>query len=933
MRGEQVLRTLSGRFYGTGHRDFAFTFKALGMVGGGGGTLATEAPPEWAEERRFRHAVAGLLTDGGFDNARDNSDTWIAPGSVRLASGSAVDFSDWSCGFRGNVNVLSCALSGSQVRLVADLRGARAGVSAVPLRGVGGIQLADVRGRRAPYRKVRRYGGWMEQAGFHLYTGVPAQSTDANTQLQAGQTFTIADAFGVASGSAPDMTATYVGAMVGTPTTGADAGDVLVGDAELVFDANRNRVALDFTNIINLDNNGMRHTPGAISFAILSLIYARASQSILPQVLVQCGGATLSARFYGDTHQEVAGTFNHMNVVGSFGAQRVSAGFPELRRFERAVADLLGDGDDATLINRRLLWLDPTETTVNGVNHGFFAESSYCGFGTGADSFTCSVNNNLSSEFTLAANLAGGTLAEDLREVRGLQLTDVSAADGSNVRRYGGWMEHAGFHLYTGLEGRLILESEVFTIADSFGFGRMLSPFGNATWQGAMVGTPVSGPDKGDVLVGDARLDLVAEGRGITAHFTKILNVDDNLEHSDIRVAGVFRGFGFRTLGGAVLGGQIYGPNWAEIAGHFNAGGVIGAFGAKRLPTAAEREVARAVAAIDALIADSEFDNDRPPAVLAPDNLRLANGSEMSFTLRNCGFGANAYVFDCDLQDNNNAAYALTADLSANGGIPFADPVRQTNDVFVTLQRGTGDNRSALRYGAWMDHAGFYLYRRVPIDSMGQGAELDSRTYIIGDFFGSDAADAPSANTIFKGAMVGTLTDRNDPNYGDRVLAGDADMTYRISDGGVRINFSNIVRLSLRGPDDTPSTLSLDSLDLRIRLGRLVSDASPGAVDGGFYGPEGSEEFVGRFESGAIHGVFGVKRHAAVEEPRRVEVAVARHITDTSILVDRDSFHARIAPGEAQTQEGPEVATVTFEDWSCNFEGPVGSGAKLRAPI
>ena len=323
-KGGRVVRALDGRFYGTDHRDFAFTFAALGMRGGGGGTRATEAPPEWAEERRVRLAIAGLLADSGFDNARDSSDTWVAPDSVETAADGAVDFSDWSCGFRENANKFSCEISGSQVSLVADLHGARAGVSDVPLREIGGIQLADVGGRRAPYRGVRRYGAWMEHAGFHLYTGVRAESTDANTQLQAGQAFTIADTFGTRSGSAPNATATYEGAMVGTPVLGqANHGDVLVGDAVLGYDPDMGNVfTLSFANLYNVDkredhnvNEGEHRSDTSLTVAPLhiGLASASADDGSLPEVRVA---------FYGPNHEEVAGTFDLPKLIGAFGAKR-----------------------------------------------------------------------------------------------------------------------------------------------------------------------------------------------------------------------------------------------------------------------------------------------------------------------------------------------------------------------------------------------------------------------------------------------------------------------------------------------------------------------------------------------------------------------------------------------------------------------------------
>ena len=106
--------------------------------------------------------------------------------------------------------------------------------------------------------------------------------------------------------------------MVGAPTRGEYSGDVLAGDVKLTFDVNDNGVDLDFINIVNVDDAD--HTPNAISFAALNLEYDSTSRRIASAL--DGNESAISARFFGDERQEVAGIFNHANVMGSFGARR-----------------------------------------------------------------------------------------------------------------------------------------------------------------------------------------------------------------------------------------------------------------------------------------------------------------------------------------------------------------------------------------------------------------------------------------------------------------------------------------------------------------------------------------------------------------------------------------------------------------------------------
>ena len=482
-----------------------------------------------------------------------------------------------------------------------------------------------------------------------------------------------------------------------------------------------------------------------------------------------------------------------------------------------------------------------------------------------------------------------------LREINGIALTDAyGSGDNSGVRRYGAWMDHAGFYFYTGVpvvsrsSDTVLQGDQTFIISDVFGKPdpalrrSSQGPDADASYAGAMVGTPPRGhPNHGDIHVGEANITYTNSTGALTIDFATIVNVDNKdrpYRFNMISLASIKPQFndtygihsgvepeGVQTR----IGGQFYGPNQEEIAGWFSHRAMFGVFGAKRQATpdpteeesasAALTELKRTEAAIAELIADPGFDNTRTAAALAPSGVRFADNTQASFSSTNCGFGGNASAFLCTFQDSDNTSYLLSANLQADDGDRSVELVQQTNDVIVTHLSGAGDNSDIQRYGAWMDSAGFYLYTGVPITTTDENTELaDGQTYLIGDYFGSGAANAPEGDATFKGAMVGTPAS-GQASHGE-VLAGDADVTYQISNGGVTIDFSDIVNLSQDGAVYGSGTLSLSALQPRYQAGTgLVSGATPGALSGDFYGPDGSEEIVGRF-SHTIDGVFGAKR-------------------------------------------------------------------------
>ncbi len=149
------------------------------------------------------------------------------------------------------------------------------------------------------------YGGWMVHnfflAAWGTYSDPDIPSADVGTGLSIGN----------ATGTHPDVDATYNGVMLGVVTGGADLGDNVEGDATLEFSmANPGGAQMDvsFTNITN------KETSRTLSDITWNPIQVETDGTF------DTGG--IHGIFYGPAHEEVGGTFNMDDVAGAFGAAK-----------------------------------------------------------------------------------------------------------------------------------------------------------------------------------------------------------------------------------------------------------------------------------------------------------------------------------------------------------------------------------------------------------------------------------------------------------------------------------------------------------------------------------------------------------------------------------------------------------------------------------
>ena len=177
--------------------------------------------------------------------------------------------------------------------------------------------------------------------------------------------------------------------------------------------------------------------------------------------------------------------------------------------------------------------------------------------------------------------------AEAIGSAHGITLMSRTGSQmGVEATSLGAWMEHGSFALKRlHAVGEEVASDTLHAVALGDLTDRPLT--GSASWLGIMVGTPVSGEDRGDRLVGTAALNYDMNAGALDAGFSGITNIDRGTAHgveavifSDLTVGpdGTFA----RGQSGARIQGGFHGAGHAEAAGIFEHSDMIGAFGAKR---------------------------------------------------------------------------------------------------------------------------------------------------------------------------------------------------------------------------------------------------------------------------------------------------------------------------------------------------------------
>lgn len=281
--------------------------------------LSNHAPPQVNDAYRYVHLS---WEDSGTGEPMENSDNFRLPswclvsGEGKIADGSAraVD-----------LKVLFGDLDALRIKKI-KLKSGDIGLSSIKATipdGFKTVTFGFPEGETTTHYydlNVNGFGAWMKHSAFFAikqsarYSAAP-DPTDTRIYHELG--------FGVVVGnpsnSSPSVSATYEGGMAGYNRYGALRGKRVTGDARVDFEATQpgeGEVAVRFTNIkgaaypVNVNHSGL---------------------SVTPQGTFSTPGQSLKGSFYGDEHEEVAGTFHFLRevglpvkvgIVGAFGAKR-----------------------------------------------------------------------------------------------------------------------------------------------------------------------------------------------------------------------------------------------------------------------------------------------------------------------------------------------------------------------------------------------------------------------------------------------------------------------------------------------------------------------------------------------------------------------------------------------------------------------------------
>ena len=169
-----------------------------------------------------------------------------------------------------------------------------------------GITLLSETGRHMGADRAS-LGAWMEHGSFGLFT-------DRVTGESVESSYSYALVLGDLTRRPLTESASWLGIMVGTTTSGDEEGDRLVGTAALNYDIAVGGLDAAFSGIRNIDR-GTAHVVGTVIFSDLEVgpdgTFSRGQS-----------GTRIHGGFQGPGHAEAAGIFEQSDIFGAFGATR-----------------------------------------------------------------------------------------------------------------------------------------------------------------------------------------------------------------------------------------------------------------------------------------------------------------------------------------------------------------------------------------------------------------------------------------------------------------------------------------------------------------------------------------------------------------------------------------------------------------------------------
>ena len=312
---------ISGTFYGPAHVEVGGVFEKSSLAGAFGASwnTLTAGSLTWAVSAATARTRTGMsasaltndaaLTtlDGTIVDATDgflHSDIPVFTGSDYESSGRV----ETTC------SASTCTL-GSSSYSFDDFKDGRPQASDhdSEIQRVGkknNVEMAQVRAYDTHHAAIAflGYGGWLTHSAFGSIARRYREGRLGYSEAWSAATYS----FGDASGSNPTVAGTYSGLATGIDISGGTThGNVIQGDASIVFDLTNTQVDVSFTNLKDIDTNTSLSNMTWDDLGVTSGAFSDGSN-----------GDSIDGQFYGATHQEVGGIFEKDHVLGAFGAPK-----------------------------------------------------------------------------------------------------------------------------------------------------------------------------------------------------------------------------------------------------------------------------------------------------------------------------------------------------------------------------------------------------------------------------------------------------------------------------------------------------------------------------------------------------------------------------------------------------------------------------------
>ena len=201
----------------------------------------------------------------------------------------------------------------------------------------------------------------------------------------------------------------------------------------------------------------------------------------------------------------------------------------------------------------------------------------------GCGRLACTASGGFQASLTTPVNILLNLEHETEAEIGGVEI--VTAGNPEDWVLFGGWMTHSAFFVHRAV-GRNDVE---LVYAQSLGRlyredSAVLPVDGSASYHGAMVGSNIK---TSDPYTGKSTMSAsFGQTPTIDIHFTSIMNLRTGDAHGDISYVGASiserKGIWASNSDGGYVNGEFMGAANEEVAGVFEHGELIGAFGAKR---------------------------------------------------------------------------------------------------------------------------------------------------------------------------------------------------------------------------------------------------------------------------------------------------------------------------------------------------------------